>query len=319
MSRTLQHLARRAITRAAIVVVGLVLSPRLAAAQWVDNPGDLEMRLGSEVQFANREFRSDITLVGVQSQSLRQTLGATYVPLEGLSIEAGATWQLDSYTGAEMTGGVPLRHGANDDGSWHGNFGDFNGAVRYVVYDRALVITPYLRTKLPLTDYPRQGYAATGTGLKELGGGVDIGRVGVVSNRVLVSGGYSYTFVEKEAAGGMDTEQYRPSYSQVQLQVGVILRDDLVVGGGATYLHTHQGFDLDDYGPLYFSDRNNGLVLWHDPVSKRIFLALSAYANYNITETLSGQLMFSIIPWGDNVTDAKLIGIQLGWTLPTRS
>jgi hypothetical protein len=290
----------------------LLASSTAVAQPWTGSEHELSLQATSEFQFSSRTFEGDLTLSGIPAQSWRQRLGATYVPIENLEIRADLTWQLDRYTGPQ-TGvpGVILAHGPYDDGDWHGNLTDLTAAAMYTAYDGAITIAPAINTRIPVGDYDPAGYASPGTGLNEVGAGLKLGKSGLLEGKLLFWGGYNFTFVQKYKEGGSETSQFRTNYSTVDFNGGYFLSEALVLSAGAEYRLTHDGFKLEDYPSL---PADSELRALHDPVLKRDYLALNVRGAYWINETLTAALAFSIIPIGDNVSDAKVIALQLGWT-----
>lgn len=302
----------RGAPRAALIALGLlVLGSGRAEAQWVGEPNEVSVSLASSYQFASRTFEGSIIVTGVPAQSWQNTVTLGYVPLEKLKLEASLVSQMDRYTGPQTTSNpaVVVAHGSQDDGDWHGNLTDATLIARYQLVDGGVTVTPFVVTKLPVTDYESLGYAASGTGLKEVGAGAQVGRIGLGSERVFLVGGYQFRFVEKESGGGEDTEQFRTNYSLLNLLGGYFLGDKLTLALGGELRWTHDGFELKDYAAA-----SPELRMWHDPVLMRKYVAVSAVASYALSEALAASLLFSIVPWGDNVSDTKVLGLELSWT-----
>jgi hypothetical protein len=286
-------------------VTTLLASSTALAQPWVGDPHELTLQATTELQFASEVYEDDFAQPAA-SQSWRDRIGVSYVPIEKLELHADLTWQMDRYTG-----NLAIGHGDYDDGDWHGHLTDLTASAMYTAYDGALAISPALVTKIPVGDYDSRGYAAAGTGLNEVGAGLRLGKAGLLDGKLLFWGGYTFTFVQKDTRGGPDTSQFRTNYSLVDGYGGYFINDKLVVAGGLEYRLTHDGFDISDGAML---DEDDPLFEWHDAVLKRQYLAINLRGAYWLTDRLSAAVAFGIIPTGVNVSNAKSIALQLSWT-----
>src|SRR5690606_12832624 len=114
-----------------------------------------------------------------------------------------------------------------------------------------------------------------------------------------------------EDGGGMATEQYRVNRSDADLSLAYLITDKLTAGAGAAFRFTHDGFDLEDYPSLPAGDP---LIEWHDPVLRARYLAPTVVANYQLTDSWSLAARFAAIVWGQNVSNAMIFGLSVGWT-----
>lgn len=297
---------------ACVLVAAILSSSRDASAQaWADEKGTLNLTLGGAFQFSDAIFYGEFgKITGLGNQSLRSTFGVELTPIDKLTAGFKLTGELDRYTGAQM-GASPdiiVAHGEHDDGEWHGALSDGELNVRYQVYDGAVAISPHLRFKVPLTDYETVGYAIPGTGLMELGIGADVGRFGLGSDSVFVSGGYTFNLVQQEDAAP-ETEEFSVHYSDVRAQGGYLITDSLAAILGLNLVWTHGGVELDEINMEPVPVFEN-----HDGILARRYLVVSAAGNYSISESLSATLLAGLIVWGENVSDAKVFGFNLTWS-----
>jgi hypothetical protein len=158
-------------------------------------------------------------------------------------VEYGVTDRLSvtfgtPYVGAKYTGAQPPPSGLAVDrcGCWHFSFQDIGASARYRFGDSDWAVTPVVRVDFPTHDYPYQGEAVVGRGLRELlvgvGGGLRF--AGVVPN-LSVQGVYTYALVEKPL------DDVSVNRSNGAFDVGYALGRRLYVRGTAAVQYTHGG------------------------------------------------------------------------------
>ena len=303
--------AMRLLSVAAI----LLGSTSIASAQaWVDAPGQLSLSLRSDYQMANGVWHGSLLVTGLPTKQLNSGISIGYTPIESLAVGLTLDTNGASYTGPQSIPGQPnaiLRHGSQDDGSFHWNLTDLTFDAAYQVYDGPVAITPVARFKTPVSDYENLGYAAAGTRLKEGGAGVYFGRYGVgAAERLVLQLGYVFTYVEKYDGGGAETEQYRTNRSDVDFSASYVINEKFIAGAGAAYRHTHDGFDLEEYPML---DGDSPLILHHDPVLKARYLAIAAVASYQVTRQFGVAGRLAKVVTGQNVSDPLSFGLTLSF------
>lgn len=298
-----------------ISVLALCASATSADAQaWVNPKGQLSLEARSDYQTSQGVWHGATLVTGLPAQAINSSLTIEYIPIEKLSLTLGQSFNVARYSGPQTIPGnssVILAHGSQDDGSYHFSVTDLDFAARYAAYDGPVAVTPAVRVRIPVTDYEQNGYAMAGIGLKELGAGLSVGRIGLGLENLVLQAGYMFTFVEKETGGGMATEQYRVNRSDADLSLAYLITDKLVAAAGAALRITHDGFDLEDYPGLPPTDP---LREWHDPVLKASYLAPTVMANYQLTDSWSLTGRFAAIVWGQNVSNAMIFGLSVGWT-----
>lgn len=283
------------------------------AQAWVDPKGELSVGLRSDYQTSQGVWHGPVLVTGIPAQALSMGLSAEYVPVEKLSVGLMLSGNGARYSGPQAIPGnttIILAHGTQDDGSFHWNVTDVDLDVHYQLYDGAVAVAPSLRARIPVTDYENRGYAASGTGLKEVGLGVALGRYGLGLDDLILQVGYTFSFVEKESGGGARTEQYRTNRSDVDLSLSYLVTEKLALSLGAAFRYTHDGFDLEDYPALPSGDP---LITWHDPVLKVNFLTPVAVASYQVSEAWSVTGRFGAVVWGQNTSNSLLFGLSVGW------
>jgi hypothetical protein len=286
---------------------------------WSGERGELSLSSTTAYQTSSGVYFGDSGLIsGLGADSMRETLGVEYTPIEHLTFGVRLTGQSDRYSGKQSGGGgFVLAHGSQDDGDWHGNITDLDLDARYQLYDGAIAVSPVVRGKIPVTDYEVQGYAGAGTGLWEIGVGAYVGKMGLGLEHLFVQAGYTYNVVEKYKGGGPLAEDFNTNYSDASLAVGYAISERFSVFAGPELRWAHGGFETSDYNDLDDTGDEGELKHHHDPVLKRQFVALDAGVDFQISDAFSVGLVGGMILWGDSVSDAKLVGLELGWDLDT--
>jgi hypothetical protein len=285
----------------------------MAAAQaWVNAKGELSLSLRSDYQTSQGVWHGSTLVTGLPVQALNNALSAEYVPLDKLSLGLTLNGNGVRYTGpAAIPGsGAILAHGTQDDGSFHWNVTDLDFDARYQAYEGAVTLTPVLHLRTPVTDYEQKGYGAAGSHLREASLGLYLGRYGLGLEDLVLQLGYTFTYVQKESGGGAATEKYRVNRSDADLSLSYVITQKLIVGAGAAFRYTHDGFDLVDYPNLPMGDP---LIVWHDPVLRARYFAPVAVASYQISPAWSVAGRFAAIVWGENVSNPISFGLTLGW------
>ena len=129
------------------------------------------------------------------------------------SISRGALFSLDyavtdrfsfslgvPYLGTKYTGPEPSIFDLDVDNCfcWQHGWQDFGATVRYNLFNDAFALTPSISLGVPSHNYEYFGEAVLGRNLNEVRIAVDVGhRLDRISDKLSVSGRYSYAFVEK--------------------------------------------------------------------------------------------------------------------------
>ena len=297
-----------------LVAAAVVLPSSLASAQaWVSAKSELSLALRTDYQTSSGVWHGSDLVTGLDVQALNGAISAEYVPIDHLALGLTLDGNGVRYSGPQMQPGRPdliLAHGSQDDGSFHWNLTDLELDARYQVYDGAVTFTPVIHGRVPITDYEQKGYGAAGSHLAEAGIGFALGRYGLGLEDLVLQLGYTFTFVEKESGGGAETEQYRVNRSDADLSLSYIITNKFVVGAGAAFRFTHDGFDLTSYPNLM---PTSTLREWHDPVLRARYLAPTVIASYQISPAWSLAGRFAVVAWGENVSNPLSFGLTVGW------
>ena len=164
-----------------------------------------------------------------------------------------------------------------DDGVYRTSFSDVRFAVRYNLVREGAVITPYIGSVVPSSNYAYYGHAATGQQLNEL-------QVGVYAAKLLerglpglfVSGRYGFGFVEKV----LDISHNR---SLGNLEVGYFFNSRFRAFTMANAGLTHGGIDFPINGlpGLPVEYRPN-----HDQIQRVNFLEVGPGGAFSMTDSL---------------------------------
>ena len=134
-------------------------------------------------------------LRGYDSASRGVFLNLDYAITDRVSVSFGAPYIFSKYIGPEPSlFGLPL----DECLCWNHEWQDLGATVRYALANGAFALTPSVSFGVPTHNYDYFGEAVVGRNLNELRITVDAGqRLDAVSDRLSVSGSYSYAFVEK--------------------------------------------------------------------------------------------------------------------------
>jgi len=216
---------RGVIARLALIVA--LSMPATAWAQaWLPARGEGFVSLTAQYNRFSAHYAptGDIVhLGGSQSRSL--TLAVDY----GVTDRVAVRFAVPYAQGRNGRDPSPvLGHTGIDDGHYHGGNQDFQVGVQVNAFMTPFVFTPFADLRVPTHDYPTEGEAAIGRGLREVRAGFDLGRrldpwlPSAVGNLRV-----SRAFVEK--LDGIETDR-----TNVDLTLGAFLSDRWsvhVIGG----------------------------------------------------------------------------------------
>ena len=298
----------------ALVTLALLPSSLAFAQAWVNAKGELSLALRSDFQEAPGVWHGSTLVTGIATEAFNDAVSAEYVPFEHLALGATLNANGVRYSGQQgAVNGVILNHGSQDDGSFHWNVTDLEVDARYQAYEGAVTLTPALHFRTPVTGYEEKGYASAGSHLMEGGAGLYLGRYGLGLEDLVLQTSYTFTYVEKYTKGGAATEQYRVNRSDADLSLSYVINGKFIVGAGAAFRYTHDGFDLADYNALLTSEPNSMLKTFHDPVLKVRYFAPTAIASYQLSQAWSLAARFAAVVWGESTSNAISFGLTLGW------
>jgi hypothetical protein len=219
----------------------------------------------------------------------------TYGLTDRMSVTVGLPIVMSRYRGA-----FPHRPITLDNGNWHTTSQDFRFNVRYNVLRGPLVVTPFLGTDLPSREYEFFAHAAPGRRLKELSGGVSVGRLFADLGLVL-QGRYGLNVSE----GALDQSR---RYSLLSLEAAYFLTPSirlLAMTGGRI---GHTGINLyPDSGRVLPTE----VFQRHDQLSRESALNVGGGLAYTLSEAVDIFASYTTTVTGRN-THAVNRGISLG-------
>lgn len=158
-----------------LAMTSLLLSPCLHAQAWLGAPGETTVSLS----YQQSDFQGHVSETGE-----RQPHGSSKARALDLGIDTVLTPRLAvsfslpyvSVRNGPEPSPVAGRSG-NDDGRDHATWQDYHAEVRYNVVSRGIVVTPFVGLVVPSHHYAVFAEAGQGRDLREVQGGVDLGRL----------------------------------------------------------------------------------------------------------------------------------------------
>jgi hypothetical protein len=141
------------------------------------------------------------------------------------------------YLGSKYTGPEPSFFGlaVDDCFCWNHGWQDFGFTARYNLANGAFALTPSISLGVPTHNYDYFGEAVLGRNLNEIRFQVDVGRrLDAISDRLSVSGRYSYALVEEV----LDLPNNR---SNIGLEADVLAMRKLSTRFGVSWQRSHGG------------------------------------------------------------------------------
>jgi hypothetical protein len=141
------------------------------------------------------------------------------------------------YLGSKYTGPEPSFFGlaVDDCFCWNHGWQDFGFTARYNLANAAFALTPSVSVGVPTHNYDYFGEAVLGRNLNEIRIQVDAGqRLDAISDRLSVSGRYSYAIVEEV----LDLPNNR---SNVAIDADFLATRKLVTRAGVSWQRSHGG------------------------------------------------------------------------------
>jgi hypothetical protein len=179
----------------AFVVVALWSAPAHGQA-WVPPAGiGVVSIVYQTIDNTNHRLADGSLLDGYDSVSRGVLLALDYAFTDRFSISLGVP-----YVGSKYTGPEPSFFGlaVDDCFCWNHGWQDLGLTARYNLSNAAFALTPSVSLGVPTHNYDYFGEAVLGRNLNELRIAVDAGqRLDAISDRLSVSGRYSFAFVEK--------------------------------------------------------------------------------------------------------------------------
>lgn len=215
---------------------------------------------------------------------------------------------------ADFSGPNPI-----DDGTWHAAAQDFRFDVRYNVsrnlFDKGIVVTPFIGSVIPSHDYPYFVHAGFGRQLHEIQIGASIAKLferGIPG--LLIQGRYAYGFVEEVA----DISHNR---SLASIEAAYFVTPRLRILGMTNGQLTHGGIDF--FGPASRATLPTSLFLRHDQIQRENMLTIAGGASYSLTDSIDvfGSLAHTVLQRnGHGLTRGLSVGMSwsftTGWAKP---
>jgi hypothetical protein len=154
------------------------------------------------------------------------------------------------------------------------------------------VLTPFFRTISPSHSYEYFAHSAVGRGLHEYQTGINLGRrLNPVLPKAYIQARYSYAFVERILG-------IAPNRSNVEGQLGYIVKPRLTLLGSVQWMYTHNGVDL------AFGVPNAGLTAeqfqHHDQIAKASLVDLGGGLGYSVSPSWQVFTSFARSVTGQN-------------------
>jgi len=223
-----------ALVRALLVIAALTIGYAPAHAQaWVP-----PARIGvvsvvyQAINNTNHRLTDGSLFDGYDSLSRGVLFNLDYAFTDRFSISIGAP-----YLGSKYTGPEPSLFGLAIDDCicWNHGWQDFGFTARYNLRNDAFALTPSVSLGVPTHNYDYFGEAVLGRNLNEIRLQVDVGqRLDAISDRLSVSGRYSYAIVEEV----LDLPNNR---SNMAVEAGVMATRKLATRVGVSWQRSHGG------------------------------------------------------------------------------
>jgi hypothetical protein len=231
------RVAERWLVRCVLGLMGalpLLAGPRPASAQaWVPPAGVVIVSVVyQDINNTNHRLTDGSLFDGYDSRSRGALLSVDYAITDRLSFSVGLPYLGAKYTGPEPSlFGLPL----DECFCWNHGWQDVSATVRYNVSNGAFALTPSISFGVPSHAYDYFGEAVLGRNLNEVRVAIDVGRrMDAISDRLSISGRYSYALVEKV----LDLPNNR---SNMALETGFMATRRLSTRLGFTWQRSHGG------------------------------------------------------------------------------
>ena len=231
------HLLNRSaavLERSLLVALVLAISSVSAHAQaWVP-----PARIGlvsvvyQAINNTNHRLTDGSLFDGYDSLSRGVLFNLDYAFTDRFSISVGVP-----YLGSKYTGPEPSLFGLAIDDCicWNHGWQDFGFTARYNLRNDAFALTPSVSLGVPTHNYDYFGEAVLGRNLNEIRLQVDVGqRLDAISDRLSVSGRYSYAIVEEV----LDLPNNR---SNMAVEAGIMATRKLATRVGVSWQRSHGG------------------------------------------------------------------------------
>jgi hypothetical protein len=269
--------------RVPLVAVIVALVPAVASAQaWLPQQGEAQVSFIYTDTLVREHYLPDVAYELGEIESGTFFADVTYGIRDDLAVSVGVPIVRSKYTGA-------FPHPTSlDNGEAHTSVQDLKFDVRYQLTRGSLVLTPFIGSQLPATDYEYFAHTAPGRRLRELQMGTYVG--GTLDRALpglFVQGRYTYGIVEEV----LDISHNR---SQLGLELGYFVTPSWRVVGMASGQRTHGGVDM---------PRNAGTI-WpreqfrnHDRITAEHYVNLGGGMGWTVNDTFDvfGSLTRTVV------------------------
>ena len=235
---------RRARLVVLAVAVSAALSSSAFAQAWVP-PANIGFVTVAYQQIINTGHRLDdgSFLPGFESASRSMLVNFDYAVSDRFSFSVGLPYVAAKYEGPE-----PSVFGLDIDECrcWNHGWQDVSATARYNIRNDAFALTPSVSFGIPSHEYASRGEAAVGRNLREISFALDAGRrLDAISDKLSVSGRYSYAMVEK-------VDDVSNNRSNFGLEVAVRATRKTSARGTLTWQRSHGGLRSTEFGEENF-------------------------------------------------------------------
>jgi hypothetical protein len=292
----MRHCANASAIRVSVAVCVLMIAAGPASAQaWLPAKGEGTVSVLFTNVLSRDHYLPDIAYDFGHIDSNTVIFDVTYGLTDRVAVTVGLPVVMSRYRG-----NFPHRPVTLDDGNWHTTSQDFRFNVRYNVVQGPLMVTPFIGTDLPSRGYEFYAHAAPGRQLKEVAGGVSVGRL-FAELGLVVQGRYSLSISQ----GALDQPR---RFSQASVEAAYFVTPSVRLLAMTSSRMGHTGIDLFP---------NSGAVLApdvfrrHDQISREGYLNVGGGLAVSVSDTMDVFASYTTTVTGRN-THAVNRGISLG-------
>jgi len=307
--------ALRFVFAAALILA--IASSRAQAQAFVPAKGEGTVSFLYQDQFFRYHYAPTTPVDAGQIWARSMLYDVTYGVTDKIAVSFGIPLVVTRYLGAapHFLASDPTKSNPIDDGTWHATIQDMRFDVRYNVtrnlWNKGIVVTPFVGTVAPSHEYPYFVHAGFGRNLNEVQVGASVAKLferGIPG--LVVQGRYAYGFVEQV----MDISHNRSLGSvEAAYFISSKLRAFGMVGGQ----RTHGGIDF--LGARTRAELPYEVFIHHDQIQRENMLSVGAGGSYSLSDTV--DLYGS---WTGTVAQrnghrlARGLSLGLSWSFTTR-
>ncbi|HXY50331.1 MAG TPA: hypothetical protein VEI01_12825 [Terriglobales bacterium] len=197
-----------------------------------------------------------------------------------------------------------------DNGNFHGSLQDLGIGLRYNVFSRPLMVSPFVLATFPMVNYQHFAHSAVGGDAWEVRMGFSVGhRFETRLPNTYFQIQYSYS-IAQEFMG------IRPNRNRFNGELGHFLGPRVAVRAVALSQVMTEGLDIPNDYPVRTAD--NPLWRQHDRISKVDFFTIGGGVSYSLTRTLDVFGSVLTMPWGTNGHALKVgASVGISWSFRT--